>query len=699
MKNRFLILAAALVAMASFFIWSCGKQTTLPPVEEGGQVHGFVVADLGAQGGPSVRLPNIEVYLKEHSSGKESQRVKTDALGRFVVTDQPVGTYQICVAADGYTRRCQPDYFVLSKETYYPRSEIKIAPIGPTFKGRVLTKDGTPCFHDNPVFHSRLQALATLLDSNEKPVGAPVLANSEGFYLIPRVPADHGLSLSVTCGGSELKAKITGPGVGSLAPFSQLPLEIKNRGPHLISVVATLNGKSIRSAPVGSVVVVRVTATDPDGDVLHYQWTDGTKDFASSDSAVINWTLSSVSATNVLFIEVSDGKGGYASGKITVITGAVPVVRNENPVDFEGREVTIHGIAGNKFLLATSLPAGSSGPPSHSQPWLSFKNTACEKAPGGCNKETLAYYDAIGASSSRDTLKKFQSANGFNLSDNTAIYYNAGDLGLGREMHCRQSGGSDPDVACYVTNYGLPGGDPKTALDSAIAHQAPVATVGMDYSLPPRGTVKVVKFYVWNAAGDLWDRALLDSEGPKSVPQACLVCHGGTYSEATHLVKNASFREFDVFSFVYSTQNGFTRDQQIDKFRTLNEIVKASHPNPNNVNHPIAALIDGIFPSGSGPVGTYVPPGWAQPGKSDLYSKIPRVYCRACHIAQSSSIDWTSYSQVTDFKDTIESMVCSDRTMPHAEVPFRRFWSSTNDPAYFASAQTGLGFSGNCPAN
>src|SRR5204862_4439341 len=118
--------------------------------------------------------------------------------------------------------------------------------------------------------------------------------------------------------------------------------------------------------------------------------------------------------------------------------------------------------------------------------------------------------------------------------DTSAIYYNAGDLGFGREMHCRQSADANPDVACYVTNYGLPAGDPVLALSQAIAHDPPVATVGMDYSAPPGGGAKVVKFYVWNAAGNLQNQAALDSEGFKSVPQICLVCHGGTYSESTH---------------------------------------------------------------------------------------------------------------------------------------------------------------------
>ncbi len=37
-----------------------------------------------------------------------------------------------------------------------------------------------------------------------------------------------------------------------------------------------------------------------------------------------------------------------------------------------------------------------------------------------------------------------------------AIYFNKGDLGIGREMHCSYNACTQ-ETACYVRNYGKPG--------------------------------------------------------------------------------------------------------------------------------------------------------------------------------------------------------------------------------------------------
>lgn len=76
------------------------------------------------------------------------------------------------------------------------------------------------------------------------------------------------------------------------------------------------------------------------------------------------------------------------------------------------------------------------------------------------------YYQRIGAfrnaaAGGASTLTNFKIKNQFVLSDGStprnggfrAFYFNNGDLQLGREMHCNQSG---EKIACYVSNYGPP---------------------------------------------------------------------------------------------------------------------------------------------------------------------------------------------------------------------------------------------------
>ena len=80
--------------------------------------------------------------------------------------------------------------------------------------------------------------------------------------------------------------------------------------------------------------------------------------------------------------------------------------------------------------------------------WLSFKGT-------GTSQGASNYYASLQASniSVPATFSGWLQAYGFNNGDDAhAIYYNAGDLGLGRDMHCRRNGA---DIACYVVNHGI----------------------------------------------------------------------------------------------------------------------------------------------------------------------------------------------------------------------------------------------------
>jgi hypothetical protein len=98
------------------------------------------------------------------------------------------------------------------------------------------------------------------------------------------------------------------------------------------------------------------------------------------------------------------------------------------------------------------------------------------------------------------------------------------------------------------------------------------------------------------------------------------------------------------------------------------------------------------------PVNTYVPPGWLPGGTgdhldhSDLYQKIVREYCRACHIAQRSNIDWTSYDAFLRRKNSIGFDVCTatQRSMPQAEVPLTRFWLDGTGAPDFLKTQLSL---------
>lgn len=312
---------------------------------------------------------------------------------------------------------------------------------------------------------------------------------------------------------------------------------------------------------------------------------------------------------------------------------------------------------------------------------------------GNAASESAEYYATVGAGpgESRETFAGWLAANGFTGfpirlgASATATYYNRADLGIGREMHCRENVVilaplNQPvvqSIACYVHNYGsfLDGtADEASALTDAIAHTNAFATVAMEWR--PGGGANNVRFFVYaQPTGNLLNDAQLDSEGNKPMPGLCLACHGGTYDAATNTVTGAQFLPFDLDSFGYAATAGSTRSDQEESFRILNRFVDTTTP-----TEAIAELIDGWYDGNVATAnttfdGSFVPADWS--GESYVYTEVVAKYCRMCHQSQSGSFDFADLSDFTALAPVIESSVCGSHDMPHAEIPRQAFWESS----------------------
>jgi len=964
-----------------------------PPLT-GGEVHGFVVARLA--GGRVHRLPGARVSLLDLATSTQGPQVTTDCHGWYTLAKHPAGNYRVCAEADGYVSSCEPAVIPLLSENFSTPQDARLTPSGGVIIGQVRLADDSVAYREHGFFGIRAGAEVALFDAGGQTIAGPVSANSLGEYALPGIPAPGAYRLEATFLGGE-STRAVNLSASDLLGETPFDLVVANRQPVVESVLATLAGAVVRTASPGDTLEVEAIATDPDGDTLEYRWTDGNGRSIDLDSPIIDWTLVDTEARNLLYVLVSDGRGGFATGQLAIPTGpavahfsgrvsefgvsppirvagarvtvdeestvtdeqgffalTAPIAKrhilsvrkpgfvilsrvfhgsvtdleleldqpqrtvvppgqgevlledargttvrinvaqlvdatgraptvpvnldlhtfdldrpNALPGDYSalnaaGENVTMESFgcmsldisddAGNTYDLAPGttaqisirvdeerlpfappliplfrfdedtgvwheeaqatlvgdhyegsvpsfsiwnidvyntnsscirvnvdlakssfpftvrvttptgtgnqintfvateeinviyrvppntiikielLPASgpvtvlktynvNSGPmvnqilypdqfppypytgcnasvtvsldlPAHTAQWLSRKGF-------GSAADAAAYYTAIGAIPAKDTLTKFKLVNGFGgAGEIVACYYNAGDLGFGRQMHGVQTGGN---VACYVTNFGSPGGPPAPAIADCISSTSPVATVAMEYSpAPSTGTTKVVKFYVYDGAGNISNAAVLDTEGPKFTPNICFDCHGGTYGSPTNPDKGSSFREFDVFTFLYSTIPAYTLTGQQEALRKLNNMVMATNPNPLNANQGINNLITDMYSGtpaliGTTAVDTHLPPLWVS--KPALYQTINRVYCRTCHIAQPSYIDFTAFSQFTTFSGSIKYAACTSRDMPHAEVPFKKFWFSANPhaPLYLADPGTGLGFGGTCP--
>jgi hypothetical protein len=313
------------------------------------------------------------------------------------------------------------------------------------------------------------------------------------------------------------------------------------------------------------------------------------------------------------------------------------------------------------------------------------------------------YYDTIDPGNlTNPTLSAWWGNHGFSNVDGSggtnAAYLNNNDLGFGRDMNCRQNGA---DLACYVTNYGLPDQNPANADAAAIKDPSKRgATVAMEY-LASEPVDQRVRFFVY-AGGDPTTAgklkfADLDGLGPKPVPHLCIVCHGGSYIGTN--VSEARFREFDLPSFKYSGNRSWNfapapntlTNAELTAFADLNHLIRDFAP----ATSPIKDLINNWYPGGFGPntapVLPAVPAGWST--ETSVYHNVYSKSCRTCHIARDDGVanNYYTFSSSSDYSGTSFAVCGSPKVMPNAFVTYKNFWNDTQrviDYKNFTSAGT-----------
>ena len=335
------------------------------------------------------------------------------------------------------------------------------------------------------------------------------------------------------------------------------------------------------------------------------------------------------------------------------------------------------------------------------------------------------YYPQADPRDLRASLNLFKQQNRFgqplaaNQLEEEAQYANSGDLGFGRDMHCRRNVASDGafDYACCVTNFGQPPlflPDQEDANNTADPTKAD-ATVAMEFSRvenPPGDpnefpeNDRAVKFYVYNISQpDSTDRILkadLDGHGDRPVPQLCMVCHGGdlasvaadplnptgpkagAFADRTDIISmQSNFLPFDLHRFNFPVTNSKAAQQAA--FKTLNlEIVKGVSQ-ATTTGDAIVEVIDTSFYHGGSAtqLEDEVIAGWdpanVNSNEHKLYRDVVARSCWTCHVAQPFSAP--TFNTSADFDARISSVqdkVCTRNIMPHAQRTNDIFWQSLN---------------------
>ena len=316
-------------------------------------------------------------------------------------------------------------------------------------------------------------------------------------------------------------------------------------------------------------------------------------------------------------------------------------------------------------LNGTPSPASVPGTPE----WAAFHDAGFLDFPVvglSDSQEYNLYSQAVDPGLSKTTFQQWRIANGFNPNDDSldnahAVYFNSGDLGLGRSMHMKKQ--PNGDIAYYVSNY--------PTVEDARRGTNLIATVAMDYSPVTPGAPRFTKFYAYKADGTPLPNPDLDGNGGKYIPRLCVICHGGSVSSPIQADLGARFIPFDLASYQYSSIGGFGRSEQEWQFKQLNAGILDTNKSTAMEN-----LIQAWYGGPSLPRDTQnsdaVPPDWS--GHEDIYLMVVKTSCRSCHITRNSPKDFASFTSFNTEGATIQAFVCSTRKMPQAKVTYQIFW-------------------------
>ncbi|MBI1765618.1 MAG: hypothetical protein HYR56_29805 [Acidobacteria bacterium] len=324
-------LLVALTLLFALAILSCQKlaspenarQAAQLRVLRGGEVHGFAAIGAGRQDLkiPPIRLPNIRVFLKNLTQNTATPKVATNTHGYFAIPRQQPGRYQLCLEGDGFISACDPAIISIAGETIVLDHDALIAPEPGTLRGTVLMgKPARWCYQESQQFGTLEAAKVSLVNSGGAVVAGPVTGNSFGQYVLPKVPAAGNYRLSAAFGGGVITRTVS-LAAADLLGTSAFDITSTNSLPVILGLRATRGGQDVRSASPGEVLRVTVTATDSDRNRLHFKWADSNASLKSVDAPAIDWKLPSAPSTYIISVQVTDGKGGFATSRLTIRTG------------------------------------------------------------------------------------------------------------------------------------------------------------------------------------------------------------------------------------------------------------------------------------------------------------------------------------------------------------------------------------------
>ena len=321
------------------------------------------------------------------------------------------------------------------------------------------------------------------------------------------------------------------------------------------------------------------------------------------------------------------------------------------------------------------------------------------------------YYGKVDPQGQRTTLKKWLRVNGYTNKNNKSKivrsqYINSFDLGFGRSMSCLDSG----HLSCYVDNYiNLDRDKPVTFTTKLPAFAATVAMERMQFLDPITQKSRLITaFYVYDQKERRINRAPLDTEGAKAVPESCYACHKGN-TDSTGNPVAGQFLPWDLHLLDENLRGSPAVDKQHEAIRELNHMVwkdAAVQYDPNDLSkvrkQSIKDLIEGWY--GGEPLpgaafnSNFIPSSWfTDPASTNVecsgvpttkpckekfsYKNVYANYCRTCHVTHGEGQDVGNqlgffWKNADEFRSDANRVICispnAAKLMPNAELTFHR---------------------------
>ncbi len=331
--------------------------TLMAQAPGGGTVQGSVFYRPPVTGTSSVNLiflPDIDVYLRNQSSGVETPTVRTDLYGRYEFRPQPPGIYELRWRAQrGWAAGVHPSVISLGSEPAFPvpAAILPVPNTGVVF-GKVSLNDGrTPWSYDE-LYGVNHTATAIILDATRTiTLSGPVRANVEGLYAAAGLPRSEIITIRGQSQASISTVVFPASAITFGGPTTSSNVRLPNQAPEILTVLTQVAGVNVKTAPPGSTIILVARTRDLNSDPLQYDWAvlPGSGTVTPAGTGAANWQLPGIHGRYSAYLQVRDGRGGFARHRIDFVTSQTETRFTGRTLDKTTRlpvvnaEITVNG--------------------------------------------------------------------------------------------------------------------------------------------------------------------------------------------------------------------------------------------------------------------------------------------------------------------------------------------------------------------